>query len=269
MARMSVQAGLAGMGALVLAGAAWIFLRPPAAPAAPAMPAPVVASATAALTNPVTPPPGKKSDTLKPAGKNPGKGDAKPVDKTWNQLTVPQQAALMPLAGEWNKLEALRKQKWLEVANRFVHMDADEQERVHDRMREWVQLTPEQRRMVRENFARSKKIEPGLKSEQWELYQQLPEEQKQKLAADAAKKKQLSLPPSMAQKDSKPLAPIKSSVIMPPPMTRPGASAGPGPGLNPAPTLGNGAAPAVTPAPPARTTQMAPAEYSLPPTNVN
>lgn len=263
MARLSVQAGLTGIGALALAGAAWIFLRP-ATPSAPAAPTPVTASATASMTSQPAPL-AKKPDSAKPASKLAPRSDTRPVEKSWTQLTAPQQAALMPLANEWNKLEPLRKQKWLEIANRFANMDLEEQERVHERMREWVQLTPEQRRLVRENYARSKKIEAGFKSEQWELYQQLPEEQKQKLAADAAKKKQLAMPPSMAQKDSKPLPPIKSSVIMPPPMSRPGTSAAP---ATPA-TVSNGAAPATPPAPPARTTQMAPAEYSLPPTNVN
>ena len=40
--------------------------------------------------------------------------------KSWNKLSRAQQEALQPLAGEWNKLEALRKQKWLDIANRFI-----------------------------------------------------------------------------------------------------------------------------------------------------
>jgi hypothetical protein len=72
----------------------------------------------------------------------------------------------------------LRKQKWLDIANRFASMTPDEQTRVHERMREWIKLTPEQRRLVRENYARAKKIDPGQKTLQWEQYQQLPEDQK-------------------------------------------------------------------------------------------
>ncbi|WP_377701225.1 DUF3106 domain-containing protein [Pseudoduganella sp. UC29_71] len=91
----------------------------------------------------------------------PGKHAVAPIalqKPLWKDLTPAQQRALEPLSGEWNKLEGLRKQKWLEIANRFASMKPDEQQRVHERMRDWLRLTPEQRRQVRENFARSQKI---------------------------------------------------------------------------------------------------------------
>ena len=44
----------------------------------------------------------------------------------WKDLSPSQQRALEPLAGEWNKLEGLRKQKWLEIANRYNAMKPDE-----------------------------------------------------------------------------------------------------------------------------------------------
>jgi hypothetical protein len=130
----------------------------------------------------------------------------------WNTLSKPQQVALEPLAGEWDKMEGLRKQKWLEIANRFSSMKPDEQARVHERMRDWIKMTPEQRRVVRENYTRTKKIDPGQKSQQWEQYQQLPEEQKKQLAAEAASaraKKQVANLPTQAQSSVKTVAPIK------------------------------------------------------------
>ncbi|MES2130641.1 MAG: DUF3106 domain-containing protein [Pseudomonadota bacterium] len=142
-----------------------------------------------------------------------GKAPTKALDKPlWATLTKPQQVALEPLAGEWDKMDTLRKQKWLDIANRYAAMKPDEQQRVHDRMREWVKLTPEQRRVARENYTRAKQIDPGKKSEQWEQYQQLPEEQKKKLAADAAsaKAKVVNLP-SNAQSKVQTVAPIKAS----------------------------------------------------------
>ena len=76
-------------------------------------------------------------------------------------------------------------------------------------MREWIKLTPEQRRVARESFARAKKLNPDQKSEKWQQYQQLPEEQKKKLAAEAAAKKKVATLPSAKSKD-KPVQPIKS-----------------------------------------------------------
>lgn len=141
---------------------------------------------------------------------------AKPLDKPlWATLSPAQKVALEPLVGEWDKMEGMRKQKWLEIANRFSSMKPDEQARVHEKMREWVRMTPEQRRLVRENYTRAKKIDPSHKSEQWEKYQQLPDEEKQKLAAEAAaarSKKQLTNLPPPAQAGAKTVAPIKRPV---------------------------------------------------------
>lgn len=129
---------------------------------------------------------------------------AKPL---WKDLTPPQQLALAPLLAEWDKMEAVRKQKWLEIANRFAGMKPEEQQRAHGRMREWLKLTPEERRLARENYTLSKKIDKSQKSAQWEQYQQLPEEEKRKLAAEAAIKKQVTNLPPKSQ--PKPVAPIK------------------------------------------------------------
>jgi hypothetical protein len=231
--------GLAGLGA-----GSWVYANQ--GPATAAAPNATLTPAAAALpAAPKVPPvPATAAPAARPGTAKPLDKGAKPVDKlAWSQLSKPQQQALMPLAGEWDKLEGVRKQKWLEIANRFASMKPDEQARVHERMREWIKLTPEQRRVVRENYARSKKIEPSRKTEQWERYQQLPEEQKQKLAADAATKKQLGVPPSAAQRDLKPIAPLKTRGPQPHSIQSPLPA-------NSAPASGNAAAPA--PAPPAQ-----------------
>ena len=136
---------------------------------------------------------------------------AKPL---WADLTPAQQQALAPLAGEWDALDVFRKNKWLAIGNKFASMKPEEQQRVQERMRDWIKLTPEQRRMARENFVRAKKLNPDQKSAQWEQYQQLPEEEKKKLAGDATtKKKVATLPPAGAQSNqqAKTLPPIKAA----------------------------------------------------------
>jgi hypothetical protein len=184
----------------------------------------------------------------------------KPLDKPlWANLSRPQQVALEPLAAEWDRMEGIRKQKWLEIANRFSSMKPDEQARVHERMRDWIKMTPEERRVVRENYTRTKKIDPGQKSQKWEQYQQLPEEQKKELAAQAASaraKKQIANLPTQAQSKVNTVAPIKRS----PPAPAACASgtvkntAAATPPCVPAP----GAGPALAPAPPPPATPAAP-----------
>jgi hypothetical protein len=177
-----------------------------------------------------------------------GKVAAKPVDKPlWTELTKPQQQVLQPLATDWDKMEGVKKLKWVEIANRFATMKPDEQQRVHERMRNWaVELTPEQRRVARENYATTKKIDPGQKSAQWEQYQQLPEAEKKRLAAEAAlKKKQVANLPSSAQANMPKVAPIKAGPK--PPAAAPAAAPA---GTAPAPaTTQPAAVPPATTAP--------------------
>lgn len=155
------------------------------------------------------PPDGEAANPAQAAHRGP-EAAAKP---RWSDLTPAQQQALAPLAAQWDALEANRKDKWLEIGRKFATMSPEEQQRVQDRMRDWVQLTPEQRRLARESYSRAKKLDPDQKSAQWEEYQQLSEEQKQKLAAaTAARKRVATLPPAgTAGKDSKTIPPIKSA----------------------------------------------------------
>ncbi|MBB5367058.1 MULTISPECIES: DUF3106 domain-containing protein [unclassified Janthinobacterium] len=217
MAGNSVRKGLLaagiGVGACALAGVAWFSNHSSAPPAAPVAnsTASAAASATASAST-------GKPGVPRTAGKG---GTAKSTDNPlWANLSHPQQEALAPLAAEWNKLSALRKQKWLDIASRFASMKPDEQARVHERMREWIKLTPEQRRMVRENYARAKRIDPGEKTLQWEQYQQLPEEQKKKLAAEPVPKKPANkLLPAHPGVIMAPAAPIINAVAAPMPVS--------------------------------------------------
>lgn len=131
------------------------------------------------------------------------KGGDKPL---WRALTSAQKLALQPLQAEWDQMDGVRKQKWLQLANRFASLKPEEQQRVHERMREWVKLTPEQRELARETYARARKIAPDQKTASWQSYQQLPEEQKKKLAASAAGRKKASVVPSQAS--GKAVAPL-------------------------------------------------------------
>lgn len=229
MARTSVKylipAGLLASAALAVASA---FAQ---APAASTSPAPAAAAAKLKSM-----PPAAASDTHKQT--------VAPIameKPLWKDLSAAQQRALEPLKGEWNKLEGLRKQKWLEIANRYNAMKPDEQARVQERMRDWVRLTPDQRRMVRENFARSQKVAPGQKSAQWEQYQQLPDEQKKQLA-DKAPKKQVVNPPSPTQSKIQAGQTVQPVKRQGPAAHLPGASAT---GIAPTGTVG---APASNPA---------------------
>ncbi len=107
----------------------------------------------------------------------------------WKNLSATQQQALSPLISVWDQLDDPQKLKWLEISRRFAKMKPDEQNRMQERMRAWVALTPEQRRVAREVYSRARKLNTDQKSAQWQQYQQLPEEQKKKLMEEAGKSK--------------------------------------------------------------------------------
>jgi hypothetical protein len=139
----------------------------------------------------------------------------------WATLTAQQKLALAPLSGEWDKMDATRKKKWLEIANKYPSMKPDEQVRVQERIRDWVKLSPEQRMQVRENFAKTTKINPEQKSAQWQQYQQLSEEQKKQLASEAGTKKSITNLPPESQRNIQPLAPIRVGPPVPKPSPKP------------------------------------------------
>lgn len=172
-------------------------------------------TALMATANAQAPPPAMPTPAPTAVAQAPAKPLAKPkpLDKPlWTSLTPSQKIALAPIADEWDQADSVRKLKWLEIANRFASMKPDEQVRVHARMRDLFKMTPEERRVVRENYTRAKKIGPTQKSEEWEKYQQLPEEKKKQLADEAASeraKKHVANLPSASQSSVKTVAPIK------------------------------------------------------------
>jgi hypothetical protein len=189
MARVSgskkwVAGAIALLGAGI-AAAVWLVSRP-ASPPAPAPSASATARAPA-----------------KPAGEKPH----------WSDLKPAQQQALAPLEATWEELGPVRKQKWISIGNRLARMNPDEKARVQERMREWVTLSPADRKAVRENFARAQKkaTPPGQRAAEWEQYQNLPEETKRALAeAAAAKKNQVVKTPSLAESSVKTPAPVRA-----------------------------------------------------------
>lgn len=160
---------------------------------------------------------GVTAQPVLPAAKPAPKVAVKAVDKpVWAQLSKAQQTALEPLHAEWDPMESVRKQKWLALAKSYGTMKPEEQQRVHERMRDWVKLTPAQRKVARQNYAQAKTIAPDQKSATWESYKQLPKEQKQKLAEQAPRKQLTNLPPpksvprtTAAATSAPPSAPVK------------------------------------------------------------
>ena len=119
---------------------------------------------------------------------------AHPLPKTldkplWRDLSSSQQVALAPLEPQWDRMEGLRKRKWIEMSAKFASMPSLEQQRVHERMRQWMRLTPEQRERARENYSKTSRLAQGDKAADWENYKQLSADEKRNLARTATARK--------------------------------------------------------------------------------
>ncbi|NUO84823.1 MAG: DUF3106 domain-containing protein, partial [Cupriavidus sp.] len=73
---------------------------------------------------------------------------AKPA---WADLSPVNQRILAPLQPLWDTLPELNRHKWLRIAARYPKYSPAEQARLQARMAEWVRMTPQQRRLAREN----------------------------------------------------------------------------------------------------------------------
>jgi hypothetical protein len=120
-----------------------------------------------------------------------------PPQPGWSQLNPQQKDTLAPLAKDWDKMENIRKKKWLGIADRYPNMKQDEQQRMQDRMREWANLTPEQRSKVRSSYKDFNQLPPEQKQvvkQKWDAYTNLPPEQRQLLREGGKSSKLLARP---------------------------------------------------------------------------
>jgi hypothetical protein len=106
----------------------------------------------------------------------------------WGSLNTLQKNALQPIQDDWVYLDSLRKQKWLKVAKHYHSMTLAQQKRMHSRMLQWNKLTPTQRVQARDNYSAVLSSPSSVNSkgddklhEQWERYQALSPEKKQRL----------------------------------------------------------------------------------------
>lgn len=118
-----------------------------------------------------------------PAASQPAARPIVNAHPTWAELSPTHQQVLAPLQPLWDSLPELNRHKWQRIADRYPKLTPDEQKRLQERMAEWVKMTPQQRRLARENYQITRQLPPEKKAEAWDRYQQLPEEQKKKLAA--------------------------------------------------------------------------------------
>lgn len=107
-----------------------------------------------------------------------------PPQPGWTLLSQQQRSILAPLSGEWDKLDNIRRKKWLGIAERYPSLKPEEQQRIQERMREWAALSPEQRAKARDSYKEFNQLPTEQKQvvkQKWEAYSNLPPEERQRV----------------------------------------------------------------------------------------
>jgi hypothetical protein len=103
----------------------------------------------------------------------------------WSALTPAQRGILAPLERDWSRIDAPRKQKWLDIADRVPNMPPDERQRIQERMHEWAKLSPQERGQARLQYQEARQLTPQERQQRWEAYRALEPEQRRELRARA------------------------------------------------------------------------------------
>jgi hypothetical protein len=129
----------------------------------------------------------------------------------WAALTPIQREALAPLEREWPTIDAPRKSKWIEIANRFPTMSVADRQRVQERMIAWARLSPIERTQARLSFQEAKQLSAQERQSRWEAYQALAPEQRDALASRASSPVSTVSRPHAASAASAPGAAVAAS----------------------------------------------------------
>lgn len=105
--------------------------------------------------------------------------EAAPV---WANLGPQQQSALAPLKRLWPSINEAQKRKWLAVSRNYHELPEQEQQKMHERMREWVHLGPRERALARLEYARAQTLSVDERRMRWQAYQALSKDERKQLA---------------------------------------------------------------------------------------
>jgi hypothetical protein len=192
----------------------------------------------------------------------------------WKDLKAEQQQLLAPFADQWNTLPAEEKRAWVSLANRVPNMSQDERVKAQGRIVEWARLSPDQRRLARQNYRLAKSLPSEQRVAQWESYQTLTPEQQQVLRSSGSTSntaaKHAGSRTALAKEAAQPMSPALSAVTRKPsrsakPVLAQPEAAPAEPSTETIRVLAVDPAPTPSPAPGLATGAVAPGSATMPP----
>lgn len=99
----------------------------------------------------------------------------------WSDLKPAQRQVLAPFAEGWNALPLEEKRAWVALADKYPRLSQAEKDKAAGRIRDWAKLTPEQRKLARQNYRLAKSLPRDEREAQLAQYNTLTDEQKKVL----------------------------------------------------------------------------------------
>jgi len=123
--------------------------------------------------------------------------------QNWGSLPPSSQEFLADMRNDWGTLTDTEKRKWLKVAERYREAPPEKQEKMRQRIASWAKLSPLERKQARENFKTLREKEIEHRAGNWQDYQTLDEEQRDRLKDEQKQKRMQTqtnpkLPPGAA-----------------------------------------------------------------------
>jgi hypothetical protein len=122
-----------------------------------------------------------KADLARPESGPDSRNLASLVQPLWVDLSPAQQQALAPFAAKWNTFPTNEKRSWVRLADRFSSMPSEQKVRLQARMKDWAEMTPEQRNRARANYNLAAKAPSAQRQAEFEQYRGMTPEQRKVL----------------------------------------------------------------------------------------
>lgn len=85
-------------------------------------------------------------------------------------------------------MPAEQKRKWISLSRNFSKLSPPEQQKLYDRMGEWVKLSAKERSQARLNFVATENLSSDDKQAKWLAYQALSDDERHRLAEQAPRR---------------------------------------------------------------------------------
>jgi hypothetical protein len=83
----------------------------------------------------------------------------------WSALAPDERRVLGPVGPDWDRLPGYQQQRLISSARRYPSLQPIQRERFDQRIREWANMTPEQRRAARETYQGLRRLPPDKQHE--------------------------------------------------------------------------------------------------------